>query len=1012
MGYMGQKHGKHNIYNIHVRPCMSLVRMRVIALGMAVCLFLTAFLRAGISVAASNILGSEAVPSYTLDEEYISEMISNNYTKASARYAAPYYQGETMINAARDMVEGSDGAMLLTGDTRAYEGADEVLRLSLGDVVTLSVEVPQTARYFVSFDFLSYDESVLPVGVAMMVDGEYPFYECRTMKWETTWTTKGERAYDRYGDEIVTMPDKLVRWENKYLMDSSYRHSRPLDLELAQGRHELTFTVKEGNFLLGAVILEAPYWVPEYGGSPRAEGDALIQIQAEDFTYRNDSAIHAIAEYETNVVPYEVRHTALNTIDGDSFRKAGQKVTYEFAVEKAGYYYIGMNYKQAGKSDFQVFVDVEIDGTIPNSAFQSFGLKYSRKYKTISLTDGKGDRVSVYLEPGMHTVAFAISNDPIRHILEGLDEVMSGVNDLSLEITKVAGTNTNKYRDLRLSRYIPNLDQRMMGYTDKLNALHDSVLGYTSSKKTVSVLSSMSIAARQIASLSRKPDEIPYRVGELASNPSSANHHLANTVDALLGNNLGIDRIYIYQEGAVLPKKPNIFAALWMNLSRFFTSFTKLAYSANNTNPEHLQVWVNRSTQYVQTLQKMIDETFTPRTGIEVDISIMPDQRKLVLSNTAGQSPDVATGINYTIPYELAVREALVDMTQFAGFKETARVYNPGFFLTACINDKIYAMPETMNFWVLFYRSDILTKLGLEIPDTMQDVIDMLPDLQMRGLNFYQSASGMLQMRNFHGTTPLIHQFGGSVYGRTAQEGTMFGSPESIRGFTYLTELYTIYNLPINIDNFYQHLRNGDMPLGIADYFAYNLMTNAAPELKGAWGIALVPGTQKEDGTIDRTICGCADSTVIFKSDPEREAMAWEFVKWWASTPIQAQYGQTMQVVYGEDYMWNTANMEAFMQLPWDTQDKDVIAEQLTYVVDIARVPGTYMVEREMSNAFNDIVVDGLTAQPRIDKAVKTINREVFRKLEEFQFIDSEGNTLKEYRIPTMESVKVLLGRE
>jgi ABC-type glycerol-3-phosphate transport system substrate-binding protein len=240
----------------------------------------------------------------------------------------------------------------------------------------------------------------------------------------------------------------------------------------------------------------------------------------------------------------------------------------------------------------------------------------------------------------------------------------------------------------------------------------------------------------------------------------------------------------------------------------------------------------------------------------------------------------------------------------------------------------------------------------------------------------------------------------------------MLGSGASIDGFTFLTELYTLYNIPINIDNFYQRLRNGDIPLGIADFITYNLMVNAAPELKDSWEIAPVPGVVKEDGTIDRTVCGCADSSVIFKSEPTRERQAWEFVKWWSSTKVQAEYGQTLQVIYGDSYMWNTANMEAFMLLPWDTKDKLVIAEQMKHVVDIARVPGTYLLEREISNAFNDIVVNGDSAQSRIDKAVKTINREIRRKLEEFEYIDSDGNTLRDYGIPTYDSLKRLLGRE
>ena len=687
-------------------------------------------------------------------------------------------------------------------------------------------------------------------------------------------------------------------------------------------------------------------------------------------------------------------------------------VTYQFEVTKAGYYYIGMNYKQSDKTDFQVFFDVRIDGKIPNTAFETYGMNYNTKYKTTTLTDNEGKNLSVYLEEGVHTISFTISMDAIREVMEQLDVIMSGVNDLALEITKVAGTNSDKYRDLKLSKYIPDLEDKLYGYADMLYALEESMIIYSNSDKNVAVMSSMIIAAEQLISLADNPDEIPYRIAELSTSANSVNRYLANTIDNLIKNNIAIDRVYIYQEDAELPKAPGFFQSLWMNILRFFASFTDQAYSTSNTDPEHLQVWVSRSSQYVQIMQKMIDEQFTPKTGIEVDISIMPDQYKLVLANSSGNSPDVATGINYTVPYELAVRGALVDMTQFEDFQKVAEPYEPGFFLTGTIGDSVYSMPETMNFWVLFYRTDTLDKLGLEVPKTMDEVIDMLPELQMRGLDFYYPASGMLLMRNFHGTTPLIVQNGGTLYYDTAEQGTALGEEAAVAGFTALTDLFTVYDMPVNIDNFYQHFRNGDMPIGIADYSVYNLLTNAAPELSSSWEIAVAPGTLQEDGTIDSSTCGCAEATVIFKSDSEREQKAWEFVKWWSSTDVQAEFGQTIQITYGDEYMWPTANMDAFAQLPWDTDDKEVIMEFAANVVDVARVPGTYLLEREMSNAFNDIVVNGDNEQTRIDEAVKTINREFERKLEEFGYIDSEGNVLKEYKIPTIESIKKVLGRE
>ena len=694
-------------------------------------------------------------------EEYSSERISTIYTNISKKYKLSDYTGEAVSIPVDSSVTGNSKSYLTT-KVKGYEKNNKVLDLTSGKKVTLDFEVPEDGLYYMNFDYLSYDESILPVSMKMKVDGDYPFYECRSLEFETTWKLGDEPSYDRYDNEAVTIPNKQIQWESKYLMDSSYRHSDPLKVQLTKGKHSIELSVDEGNFLLGNISLEAPVTVEEYkGSSDKADGKELITIQGEDYTTTNDSAIHGVAEYDTSVDPYQAKDTVLNTLDSDSFSTAGRKVTYEFEVKTAGNYKIAANYRQSEKTDFPVFCDVAIDGKVPNSAFKDYSMAYTTKYKTATMQDSKGEDLSVHLEAGKHTISYTISMNPISYIMEEIDEVMSDVNDLALEITKVAGTNADKYRDLKLSKYIPNLEKTLYSYSDRLTKLEKSAVKWSDSDKNVAVMSSLIIAAKQLKSLADSPDSIPYRIDELSTSSNSVNHYLATTIDNLIANDLAIDRIYIYQDGAKLPSKPGFFKSCAMNVSRFVASFTDQAYSTKNTNSDHIQVWVNRSSQYVQIMQKMIDEKFTPKTGINVDISIMPDQYKLVLSNSSGNAPDVATGINYTIPYELGIRGALVNMAQYDDFKESTDGYEPGFFMTGSINDGIYSMPETMNFWVLFYRTDVLEKLNLEIPKTMDDVIDMLPKLQMRGLNFYYPTAGMTLMRNFHGTTPLIVQNGG-----------------------------------------------------------------------------------------------------------------------------------------------------------------------------------------------------------------------------------------------------------
>lgn len=491
------------------------------------------------------------------------------------------------------------------------------------------------------------------------------------------------------------------------------------------------------------------------------------------------------------------------------------------------------------------------------------------------------------------------------------------------------------------------------------------------------------------------------------------NQHLANLIDSLNGNDFSLDSIYLYQEDAAkqLPKNKNIFTKMWLGIVRFFTSFGEQAYSSTNTNPEHLQVSVNRSRQHLEIMQLLINEQFTPQTGIEVDLSLMPDQTKLVLANASGDSPDVATGVNYSIPFELGIRGALKDLTAFPDFADVAERYNAGLIMPYVIGDKIYALPETMNFQVMFYRKDILDKLGLEVPDTLEDVQAMLPDLQMRGLNFYYPTARTVGMKTFLDTTPILFQSGGTLYDG-AIDKAILTSEENVEGFTTLTNLFTIYNLPKDVPNFYQHFRNGDYPIGISDFGNYNMISNAAPEIDGSWGVAPIPGVKNEDGEVMRYSSAGAESTFLFESTPEREQMAWEFVKWWSSAEVQAEFGQRLQITYGDEYYWNTANAEAFAQLPWDSDDKEVILTQLDWTLEAPRALASYMVERELSDAYNLVVLGAKSASVResLDDAQKSVKRETQRKLEEFGYVEN-GVMVKEYEVPTVEKVREIIAK-
>jgi hypothetical protein len=102
--------------------------------------------------------------------------------------------------------------------------------------------------------------------------------------------------------------------------------------------------------------------------------------------------------------------------------------------------------------------------------------------------------------------------------------------------------------------------------------------------------------------------------------------------------------------------------------------------------------------------------------------------------------------------------------------------------------------------------------------------------------------------------------------------------------------------------------------------------------------------------------------------------------------------------------MWNTANLDAFTEIPWPEEDKQVILEQYKWVREASRVPGAYMVEREISSAWNSVVFNGTNPRTAVDDGVIRANREITKKMEEFGYY-KDGRKVKPYPVPTINSI-------
>ena len=372
-------------------------------------------------------------------------------------------------------------------------------------------------------------------------------------------------------------------------------------------------------------------------------------------------------------------------------------------------------------------------------------------------------------------------------------------------------------------------------------------------------------------------------------------------------------------------------------------------------------------------------------------------------------------GVSTAQPMNFAFRGGVVDLRTMPGFDEVKERFMHSAIVPFMFRDSVYALPDQQSFLMLFYRADILKELGLEIPQTWDDVLDIIPVLQKRnmdfGLPFSVPAKAMSSsIGDVSSTMGSLSSSGGVLnllmfmYQKDQElfieDGiaTNLDHEAAVEAFTLWTELYELYKLPLDY-NASNRFRMGDMPLVIASYGLYNELQVFAPELRGKWGFTLIPGTLKEDGTIDRSApaaVGQTGSMIMATSDKIEEG--WEFLKWWTSTETQIEFGRQIESVLGVAGRYATANVEALAGLPWSVEEYQKLMAQWQWVRGVPEVPGGYMIGRYLDNAFRQVVYNNKPARDILVDYNRLINEEIERKRIEFGLPTKFEDLPEEYR--------------
>ena len=897
-----------------------------------------------------------------------------------------------------------------------YEGKD-VVKTEDNSFVLWSVEVPQAGFYNISMEYICPPSRNLDIERILYINGQMPFNGADTLSFSRLWKDGGEIKYDNRGNQIRPVQAEVFYYQTvRFKSDYGYEVD-PYKFYFNEGVNTIALKAINEPCAISALELvpvktyvNYEEYVAQQPVKPESftSKDIFIKVQGEDSLVRSDPSLFARYDRSSAITePYSTTTTILNYTGGDSWKSPGQWIEWEFEVPENGWYTISLKGRQLYQRGYVSYRSVYIDGEIPIEELKTVGFKYNKdwQYKTLGKDDA--EPYKFYLTKGKHTIKLEATLGEIGPLISQMEDSIYRLNLIYRTILVLTGPTPDADRDYELQKVFPDEVAAMNLESRRLYKLIDDFIKITGQKSNL--IAPAETLATQLAKFYKHPDRISKNFQNFKDNTTN----FASSMLSLIETKLDIDYVVVQSANdKIKPVKSNFFKDAKHEFVSFINSFiydSAALGSVYDKDADHvIEVWIVTGRDQSQVLKNMIDDTFTPQTGIKVNVKLI-NPNALLTAVIAGNGPDVVVSTYNSQPVDYALRNANVNLRRFDDCDEVLTRFKESAYIPYEYNGGLYALPEQETFCLLFYRKDVLAQLELEPPETWEDFINILPTLQSNNLavgvpypNVIQGGAVDLSI-----LYSMIYQNGGRVYTPSGDK-SMVDSEPGISAFKTYTSFYNNYGLPLIFD-FMSRFRTGEMPLGIANYTTYNTIVVGAPEIRNLWDFTYLPGTINEKGELDRSNAAGGVCTMMIKKgmnlddldlsnnpDVDQKTLAkvmkneqiqqdaWEFMKWWVSADAQVRYGREMEALLGASARHPTANIEALRQLSWNSQQIEILENSLDQTIGVPEVPGSYFTPRHIVNAARRVVNEQDDPRETLIDYTRKINEELTRKRIEF----------------------------
>ena len=968
-----------------------------------VCLALSLLMFASVlpvsAFAADEEEAAEEKTQKTTLAELSESLVSYSYATYKTEYeGVPRGSGEVTVKATDyDAAETTASVSVVSN----YQGkSGDSLMIGDDGKVSWKVNIPATGLYAIKLDYCSITDKTNSIERTLYINGVLPFAEVRDLILKKIWVNEytGDRfELDSNGNELRPVCVVQHTWQEYTFIDPNTYFADPFEFYFEKGENLITLSAVREECVVQNITLfpyEDNVTYDQYvAGKSEANTTDVAHIVAETPASTSDFTVYPIYDRKSATTePQSAQKIMLNTIGSEKWQTASQWVEYEFDVPASGLYEIVFRYRQNKLQGMYTSRKLYIDGEIPFEEANYLKFNYDSNWQVEAANNG-ADTFQIYLDAGHHTLRLEASLGEMGNVVREVTAIMNSINNDYLSLLKLTGASPDSYRDYGFGRVLPDVVTDLVVQAIALN----DVISYIESMSAIKSENSSTLetVARLLRKMGTDEDEIAKNMNSLKTQIGN----LGSWVNSVKNQPLEIDWINVQPASVSKPKaEGNFFQSFWFEMKQFmasfFTDYNSLGATSDGKKSERkVEVWVTANRDQAQITRNLMDNDFGPTTGIDASLKLVAGGT-LLPSVLAGVGPDIALPGTGADPIQYAIRSAVVAINPeayvdeadddkktvernaeyreiFSNYDEIVTRFTDAAMIPLTLYGKVYGLPDKQTWNMMFYRTDILTNLGLEVPQTWDDILAAIPVLQFNNMTI-----GMTQDYQMY-----MYQLGGHLW---ADDGMRINldANTSLEAFETMCNMFTSYSLPTAYD-FANRFRTGEMPICIQPYTSYNNIIIFATEIAGLWEFGPVPGFVRDDGTISNTTMSTTEALVMMSGVHDVEA-AWEYMCWYTDTKFQVDYSNEMVAILGPAAKNPTANQEALEELPWTSREYGQLMKQMDVTSAVTQYPGSYILARYTNFAFLNAYNNKADPVDSLLSYINTINKEINRKRTEF----------------------------